>query len=41
EMNMNAVRCAHYPPDKNFLNLCDSLGLYVVGRKLRSIERTA
>ena len=30
EMNMNAVRCAHYPPDKAFLNYCDSLGLYVL-----------
>ncbi|MDQ3845726.1 MAG: glycoside hydrolase family 2 [Bacteroidota bacterium] len=30
EMNMNAVRCSHYPPDKNFLRLCDSLGLYVI-----------
>jgi phenylpyruvate tautomerase PptA (4-oxalocrotonate tautomerase family) len=30
EMNMNAVRCAHYPPDKSFLSLCDSLGLYVL-----------
>ncbi|MDP2889146.1 MAG: glycoside hydrolase family 2 TIM barrel-domain containing protein [Bacteroidota bacterium] len=29
-MNMNAVRCAHYPPDKSFLNYCDSLGLYVL-----------
>jgi hypothetical protein len=29
-MNMNAVRCSHYPPDKNFLALCDSLGLYVL-----------
>lgn len=29
EMNMNAVRCSHYPPDKSFLNYCDSLGLYV------------
>ncbi|RRN76844.1 glycoside hydrolase family 2, partial [Pseudoxanthomonas sp. SGD-10] len=29
-MNMNAVRCAHYPPDKTFLQYCDSLGLYVL-----------
>ncbi len=29
-MNMNAVRCSHYPPDKSFLQLCDSLGLYVL-----------
>ena len=27
---MNAVRCAHYPPDKYFLQLCDSLGIYVL-----------
>lgn len=30
EMNMNAVRCSHYPPDQSFLNICDSLGLYVL-----------
>ncbi|MDO9374303.1 MAG: glycoside hydrolase family 2 TIM barrel-domain containing protein [Ferruginibacter sp.] len=30
EMNMNAVRCSHYPPDKRFLELCDSLGIYVI-----------
>lgn len=30
QMNMNAVRCSHYPPDKRFLELCDSLGLYVI-----------
>jgi Glycosyl hydrolases family 2, TIM barrel domain/Glycosyl hydrolases family 2, sugar binding domain/Glycosyl hydrolases family 2 len=30
EMNMNAVRCSHYPPDKYFLQLCDSLGMYVL-----------
>ncbi|AXY75938.1 glycoside hydrolase family 2 [Paraflavitalea soli] len=30
EMNMNAVRCSHYPPDQRFLELCDSLGLYVL-----------
>ncbi|WP_432712967.1 glycoside hydrolase family 2 protein, partial [Pedobacter sp.] len=29
-MNMNAVRCSHYPPDKTFLQYCDSLGLYVI-----------
>jgi hypothetical protein len=30
EMNMNAVRCSHYPPDVDFLKICDSLGLYVL-----------
>jgi hypothetical protein len=30
EMNMNAVRMSHYPPDAEFLHLCDSLGLYVL-----------
>lgn len=30
EMNMNAVRMSHYPPDRHFLNICDSLGLYVI-----------
>lgn len=30
EMNMNAVRCSHYPPDARFLELCDSMGLYVL-----------
>ena len=29
EMNINAVRF-HYPPDKHFLEICDSLGLFVV-----------
>ncbi|HEY4290457.1 MAG TPA: glycoside hydrolase family 2 TIM barrel-domain containing protein [Puia sp.] len=30
EMNMNAVRMSHYPPDQEFLDVCDSLGLYVL-----------
>lgn len=29
EMNMNAVRF-HYPPDSHFLEVCDSLGLFVI-----------
>jgi hypothetical protein len=30
EMNMNAVRMSHYPPDVHFLEVCDSLGLFVI-----------
>lgn len=30
EMNMNAVRMSHYVPDKRFLELCDSIGLFVL-----------
>ncbi len=29
-MNMNAVRLSHYPADPEFLDICDSLGLYVM-----------
>lgn len=29
-MNMNAVRMSHYPPDAHFLDICDSIGLYVL-----------
>ncbi len=28
--DMNAVRMSHYPPDKHFLEVCDSLGLFVL-----------
>jgi hypothetical protein len=30
EMNMNAVRMSHYPPDEHFLAACDEAGLYVL-----------
>lgn len=30
DMNMNAVRMSHYPPDQHFLDVCDSLGLMVI-----------
>lgn len=30
DMNMNAVRMSHYPPDGHFLEVCDSLGLFVL-----------
>ncbi|MBK0384341.1 glycoside hydrolase family 2 [Pedobacter sp. SD-b] len=30
DMNMNAVRMSHYPPDVHFLDVCDSLGLMVL-----------
>jgi len=30
DMNMNAVRMSHYPPDQYFLDACDSLGLFVL-----------
>ncbi len=29
-MNVNAVRASHYPPDVEFLEACDRLGLYVL-----------
>ncbi|MDO6801329.1 glycoside hydrolase family 2 TIM barrel-domain containing protein [Wenyingzhuangia sp. 1_MG-2023] len=30
DMNMNSVRMSHYPPDVHFLEVCDSLGLFVI-----------
>ena len=30
DMNMNAVRMSHYPPDQYFLDVCDSLGMFVL-----------
>jgi hypothetical protein len=30
DANLNAVRMSHYPPDEQFLDLCDEMGLYVL-----------
>ncbi|MDD4191213.1 MAG: glycoside hydrolase family 2 TIM barrel-domain containing protein, partial [Mangrovibacterium sp.] len=30
DMNVNAVRMSHYPPERHFLDVCDSLGLFVI-----------
>jgi beta-galactosidase/beta-glucuronidase len=30
DMNMNAVRMSHYPPDGFFLDVCDSMGMFVL-----------
>jgi len=30
DANINAVRMSHYPPDEQFLDLCDEQGLYVL-----------
>ncbi|MUV37256.1 Beta-galactosidase [Lentibacillus sp. JNUCC-1] len=30
QSNINAVRCAHYPNDPQFYDLCDEYGLYVI-----------
>lgn len=30
EMGVNAIRCSHNPASEDFLDLCDSLGMYVI-----------
>lgn len=29
-LNINAVRCCHYPDDPRWLDICDRYGLYVI-----------
>ena len=31
QLNFNAVRCSHYPNHEMWYELCNKLGLYVVG----------
>ena len=38
QMNMNAVRMSHYPPDQDFLDSADEMGIYVLGRIGRLAE---
>src|SRR5687767_8389667 len=37
DMNMNAVRLSNFPPDPEFLDLCDSLGLFVINELSASV----
>ena len=30
ELNINAIRTSHYPPQERFIELCDELGFYVI-----------
>ena len=30
KFHFNALRCAHYPPDSRWLDMCDEAGLYVI-----------
>lgn len=30
ELNINAIRTSHYPPQPDFIELCDELGFYVI-----------
>jgi hypothetical protein len=40
DLNMNAVRLSYYPPDPEFLDLCDSLGLFVINEMSSGSQAT-
>ncbi|PWD99344.1 sugar-binding domain-containing protein [Marinilabilia rubra] len=40
EMGCNAIRCAHNPPSKTFLDLCDKYGMLIINEAFDEWKRT-